>query len=130
HPGADFAAAPSLPASLRPVGTAQARNHCDPATQRDVNPGIPDPDQSPPLPPARLNLKTEPRTGTRGKGFFSRATHIEREQSMADAAIHGHGEHDTRGFFTRWFMSTNHKDIGILYLFTAGLVGLISVAFT
>ncbi|WP_299364008.1 cytochrome c oxidase subunit 1 [uncultured Paracoccus sp.] len=50
---------------------------------------------------------------------------------MADAAVHGHGEHhDTRGFFTRWFMSTNHKDIGILYLFTAGLVGLISVSFT
>ena len=49
---------------------------------------------------------------------------------MADAAIHGHGHEDTRGFFTRWFMSTNHKDIGILYIFTAGLVGLISVAFT
>ncbi|RID93689.1 cytochrome c oxidase subunit 1 [Gemmobacter lutimaris] len=48
---------------------------------------------------------------------------------MADAAIHGH-DHDTRGFFTRWFMSTNHKDIGILYLFTAGLAGLISVGFT
>ena len=50
---------------------------------------------------------------------------------MADAAAHGHGDHhDTRGFFTRWFMSTNHKDIGILYLFTAGIVGLISVSFT
>ena len=50
---------------------------------------------------------------------------------MADAAVHGHGDHhDTRGFFTRWFMSTNHKDIGILYLFTAGIVGLISVCFT
>ncbi|MEQ3625327.1 MAG: cytochrome c oxidase subunit I [Celeribacter sp.] len=49
---------------------------------------------------------------------------------MADAAIHGHGHDDNRGFFTRWFMSTNHKDIGILYLITAAVVGFISVAFT
>ena len=48
---------------------------------------------------------------------------------MADAAIHGH-DHEHKGFFTRWFMSTNHKDIGVLYLFTAGIVGLISVIFT
>ncbi|MGJ8586210.1 MAG: cytochrome c oxidase subunit I [Marinosulfonomonas sp.] len=49
---------------------------------------------------------------------------------MADIAAHPHDHEDERSFFTRWFMSTNHKDIGILYLFTAALVGFISVAFT
>ncbi|MEO1704582.1 MAG: cbb3-type cytochrome c oxidase subunit I, partial [Pseudomonadota bacterium] len=49
---------------------------------------------------------------------------------MADAAVHGHEHEDNRDFFTRWFMSTNHKDIGILYLLVGGLTGFISVAFT
>ena len=48
---------------------------------------------------------------------------------MADVAVHDHEHHD-KNFFVRWFMSTNHKDIGILYIFTAGLLGLISVSFT
>ncbi|HMR54118.1 MAG TPA: cytochrome c oxidase subunit I [Amaricoccus sp.] len=49
---------------------------------------------------------------------------------MADAAVHSHDGHHKPGFFTRWFMSTNHKDIGILYLITAAILGLVSVSFT
>ena len=48
---------------------------------------------------------------------------------MADATL-SHENHHKVGFFTRWFMSTNHKDIGILYIFTAALLGFIAVAFT
>ncbi|MEM8753140.1 MAG: cytochrome c oxidase subunit I [Pseudomonadota bacterium] len=48
---------------------------------------------------------------------------------MADAAAHDAHDHNP-SFFTRWFMSTNHKDIGILYLFTAAFLGILSVAFT
>ncbi|MBC6442814.1 MAG: cytochrome c oxidase subunit I [Rhodobacteraceae bacterium] len=49
---------------------------------------------------------------------------------MADAAAHHRHDHARPGFFVRWFMSTNHKDIGILYLFVSGFLGLVSVAFT